>query len=76
VRNIFVWVGICARNSIISLHRYDRANARRRTPQLRAYSNALSEGGHSALARRRPLMRQGGPIVVGELFAQAVACRT
>jgi hypothetical protein len=32
VRNIFVWVGICARNSIISLHRYDRANARRRTP--------------------------------------------
>jgi len=34
VINITVLAGICVRKSIISLHRYSRADARKRTPQI------------------------------------------
>jgi hypothetical protein len=43
VRNIFVSVGIRARKSTISLYRLQWANAKRRTPQLRARSNETAK---------------------------------
>jgi hypothetical protein len=43
VRNIFVSVGIRAKNSIISLYHLAVPNAKRRTPQLRARSNETAK---------------------------------
>jgi hypothetical protein len=43
VINITVLAGMCVRKSIISLHRYSRANAKRRTPQFRARSNEIAK---------------------------------
>jgi hypothetical protein len=34
VRDIFVPFGICVRNSIISLHRYSRANAQKKNTAI------------------------------------------